>query len=457
MGSVDVDRYTGSCLISTAIRGKFVVKRSDEKCDADSSNVVTYRQLKARNVAAAATTTTTTTPALAPNDPRNWAGVPLVSMAASIRKSGPANKNKTTHYNQANNCSRPVSIHGHNWRVSHAAAAAEAASIYNMDAAAAAAAAGGNGFIAGSLASMQHSLQGAPLIRVPRGPINKLNGFLKKRHSDFVVMAPIYQHHQHQQQQQQFQQHLQQQQHQQHQQNHHTPAASSHQTHYASHHSTSFAELCDSPDGSSSCSLSSDSLSVTSDEGPASAGSETNLPRIIKPRKRRKKERGKSALLQPQAASVAPRLDSPIAADYLNMGMGSQEDDLNANEDDDPLAHFSRLTIAPGSLNCWPILDDDGGWNSVWNPAVSPSWSTSSSQVSSRSSASCWPDPLDSASSSSSPSSISPDDASSSADSTTGAAAAAAAGSLEISSQIITSSPYGHRDIEIRLFSSARS
>jgi len=291
MGTVDVERYTGSCLFTNAVRPKPKRGATDE--------------LK-----------------LSKNDPRNWAGAPLVSMAASIRKGA-----------KSKNCVGS----NVNWHPS----------VY---------------------------LQGAPLIRVPR-----------TNAAAHLPMVP------------------------------HPPRP------------VGPIPALDGLEGSSS--ISSDSCSVSSEEGLASGGSETCLPRIIKPRKRRKKER-KLAFLQQQ------QQQSTLAAGV----------DLLANQGD-PLAqlfHSASLDPAPlAPVDCmtppplWPGLDDDI-WNSAWHPArpssLSPSWSSGSSR------SSYWPDPASSGSAICDPIPVPCEPLASS-------------GCLEVSSQIMTS-PYGHRDIEIRFFSS---
>jgi len=305
MGTVDVERYTGSCLFTSAVRPK--PKRGAATAATDESK-------------------------LSKNDPRNWAGAPLVSMAASIRKGA-----------KSRNCAGS----NVNWYPS----------VY---------------------------LQGAPLIRVPR------------------TSAPA------------------------------PPPAVPHPPRPLAPIPT-----LDGLDGSSG--ISSDSCSVTSDEGLASGGSETCLPRIIKPRKRRKKER-KLAFLQQQQQQQQQQ--QPQQQSIATSGV-----DLLANQGD-PLAQlFHSATLDPApltSLDCmtppplWPGLDDDI-WNSAWYPArpssLSPSWSSGSSSRSSY-----WPDPAGSGSASydANPVACEP---------------LASSGCLEVSSQIMTS-PYGHRDIEIRFFSS---
>nr|CAG4644806.1 EOG090X06K5 [Leptodora kindtii] len=72
MGTVDVERYTGSCLISTALRPKAKLVQQQQQ----------QRGVDVGGASAAGAG------AYGHSDARNWAGVPLVSMAASIRKGG---------------------------------------------------------------------------------------------------------------------------------------------------------------------------------------------------------------------------------------------------------------------------------------------------------------------------------------------------------------------------------
>ena len=69
---MDVERYTGSCLISTALRPKAKLVQQQQQ----------QRGVDVGGASAAGAG------AYGHSDARNWAGVPLVSMAASIRKGG---------------------------------------------------------------------------------------------------------------------------------------------------------------------------------------------------------------------------------------------------------------------------------------------------------------------------------------------------------------------------------
>ena len=291
MGTVDVERYTGPCLISTAVRGK--AKRLTTESGAGSENV------------------------MAPNDPRNWAGVPLVSMAASIRKNPRPKKDASRNQH---------------WRPAFQPPEAFA-----------------------PLPCNPHSLQGAPLIRVPRPPGDRKNPVPRRNPTPqaFAVNPPT------------------------------------------------IPPPLEAMTGGSCGVSSSDCSSVTSDE--ASAGSsESSLPRIIKPRKRRKKER--------------------------RMAWNQRTDETCG----DLSSSFLRMSL--NSADPWHPED-------VWSVWKQPDSSASSWSCNSTSPNSCWPDLIDPA----------VRNADRTPDPATGSTSAPS-GSLEVSSQIITS-PYGHRDIEIRFFS----
>lgn len=288
MGTVDVERYTGPCLITTAVRPK----AKNKSADPDAR--------------------------LPANDPRNWAGAPLLSMAASIRKPKSGQKNWPP----------PVFLPTviHSGVPDHLTAAAS-------------------------------HLQGAPLIRVPRYQ-NKKNA-----RRPFVTNPP-----------------------------------------------TQTTQRPEAP--------SSDSCSVTSDEGLASGGSDTSLPRSVKPKRRNKKmpkEHGKKNL---------------------------DLDDLIANQGD-RLAELLRNSLSepPPNESAPPPL---------WTSTEEVIWSSSSS------SSGCWTSPVWSAGHS--PSSSWPDKrvirrpegSSPSSDSNSWNWDG---NQLQVSSQLIASPFNGHRDIEIRFFS----
>lgn len=313
MGTVDVDRFTGSCLITTAVRPKSKSKTSATMSDPSSP--------------------------LAANDPRNWAGAPLLSMAASIRK--PKNGQKTW--------PPPVFLP----TVIHAG-------------------------VPDHLTAAASHLQGAPLIRVPRYP-NKKTG----RRAPFVANPPA--------------------------------------------QSASVGVRTDAPSSSDSC-------SVTSDEGLASGGSDTSLPRLVKPKRRNKKAAKDQTLGAKVTKSSACELDDLIA------NQGDRLAELLRNSLNEPAA-VQSTTASPPPL--WTSNEDDIWSSSPGGCWTSPVWSTGHSPSSS------WP--LEDKRVIRRPEgSAVIGDANVRADSWNWDG-----NQLQVSSQLIASPFNGHRDIEIRFFSSS--
>lgn len=305
MGTVDVERYTGPCLITTAVRPK-----SKSKTNAAMSEPAS----EVRHPIAA-------------NDPRNWAGAPLLSMAASIRK--PKNGQKSW--------PPPVFLP----TVIHAG-------------------------VPDHLTAAASHLQGAPLIRVPR--YRNKNGN-KVRRAPFVASPP--------------------------------------------------AQSAPAP--------SSDSCSVTSDEGLASAGSDSSLPRLTKPKRRNKKTQkeqsrtAKNVDLDDLIANQGDRLAEMLRNSMSEMPSGQ-------STTPPPLWSTEEDIWSSGSSGCWtsPV------WSSGHSPASSTaSWPLEDKRVIRRPEGS-------------------PSSGSSHSWNWDG-------NQLQVSSQLIASPFNGHRDIEIRFFSSSSS
>lgn len=356
------------------------------------------------------------------NDPRNWAGAPLLSMAASIRKTKSGGMNKSWHpppvYLPAP--MHPVPMH-------------PATSMEGY-------------------APHTSHLQGAPLIRVPRQqPMSFHKKNLSVVHGPSVVSRR-------------------------------PPYLNSSMTPTSLAPTPSPLPIPSAPEmtsvengdgGSSSGCPSSDTCSVTSDEGLASGGSESSLPRIIKPRRRRKK-----------GGQESQRIKGPTVSE--SSSTLSELDDLLSNQGDS-LAELFRHSLAnPSSTatsttdsstadnapSCmtpplWPgqSSGEDDIWSSGCWHSLSPVWSTSGSSGPSPSSASYWPDQrvirrpdraIQSSSSSSSTSSVTnilesayiPEQVNDSQ------LHHESGHYLQVSSQLIASPFNGHRDIEIRFFSS---
>lgn len=376
MGTVDVERYTGPCLITTAVRPKPKPRPGDCVSESIDKHVHHHHPLPL-------------------NDPRNWAGAPLLSMAASIRKPKTGGVNKSWHppppvYLPAPMMHPSTSLDVYAPHTSH--------------------------------------LQGAPLIRVPRQqPMvfqhkkNIIPPVVTKR-PPFVTPPPM-------------------------------PLPIPSVVEMTS------PETVDSSSSSSGC-PSSDTCSVTSDEGLASGGSESSLPRIIKPRRRRKKE--------------TQRANKPLSSVESSSAL-SELDDLLSNQGD-PLAELFRHSLAtnPASPNggsstttdsssttgdapsCltppyWPgSQSEEDIWSSSCWHSLSPVWSPSgSSDMSSPTStkSSCWPDQRVIRRPSIENPNFMPDQPTDSL--------LHSGPFLQVSSQLIASPFNGHRDIEIRFFSSA--
>lgn len=392
MGTVDVERYTGSCLITTAVRPKSKhrsVNASAVNSSSPSGSVTSEQQMPGDAVPVVVVPPGSpglpATAVLPGNDPRNWAGAPLLSMAASIRKTG-----NSKHHQQQPLGGKHQQNWGHHHQQHH-----HHGPVY---------------LPAGFHAS---HLQGAPLIRVPRQPYQghkKQQASRRPYVSGPVTSVPAL-----------------------------TPPppplVSPHQMQPAKAPTVVVSEVADHLDSASSL-ASSDSCSVTSDEGLASGGSESSLPRIIKPRRRKKTHHHNG---NGGSSSKAPLYHEPLMSDL----------DALLSNGGDPLADLFRSCVdvrdsaaaesstAPAPLS-WPAQEDIWG-SSSWH-SLSPTWSSSGS-----SSASYWPDhrvirrPTASA-------------GSTLASSTEMASASPFAG-LQVSSQLIASPFNGHRDIEIRFFS----
>ncbi|GJQ69526.1 hypothetical protein Trydic_g6626 [Trypoxylus dichotomus] len=207
-----------------------------------------------------------------------------------------------------------------------------------------------------------------------------------------------------------------------------------------------------------------DSISVTSDESSGSNNSETCLPRIIKPRKRRKKDRKPPPhLLRPincqdgsystDSASPDVDLDSPQIISFVPYFtyLNHKSDPIESYADPTPNLHHSFEDLEDFDLNgnqtegtCQCKYCDPTGqiWDidrSCYSPYLTPP------QSSNLLSKSCSSSLLDCFSSLSLDNRKAPSPnlvPKSSRD-------------LEVSTEIVTS-PNGHRDLEIRFFSQKR-
>ena len=413
MGTVDVERYTGPCLITTAVRPKPKPRPGVANDSSTSSNSNGGLDCDNKHVSSSSSSNGGLHhhhhyPQLPINDPRNWAGAPLLSMAASIRKTknggggnnigvggcgGGGGVNKNWHpppvYLPAPMMHPATSMEGYAPHSSH--------------------------------------LQGAPLIRVPRQQQQQQQSFHKKNNNMPVVVhgptiavsarRPLVYHHP-------------------------TmppttttppsplPAALMQSTLSTV---TPIEMTSENGDAGSSCpSSSSDTCRVTSDEGLASGGSDSSLPRIIKPRKRRKKPGQESLLLHHHHQRVAKGLvNGGISQDLTGSSTLSELDDLLSNQGDS-LAELFRHTslsanssiktssssssssssstsssaVTSSSDNCilpsaqspplWPgqSCGEEDIWSSGCWHSLSPVWSPSGSSSGnpSPSSSSCWPD-----------------------------------------------------------------
>lgn len=395
MGTVDVERYTGPCLITTAVRPKAV------------SNKIRPTQNEAGDRTPPPPPTTTAAVVMpvvlqGNNDAmRNWAGAPLLSMAASIRKCGGPGKSQQKSWLPPTQPPPPPSVY---------------------------------------LPAYAAHLQGAPLIRVPRHSYQPTQKRAQQQHQQQPPLPPA-----------------------------HlrrpyvppppplkppTPLPAS-----LAREAQSPSSCSSSSSSSASSTSSSDTCSVTSDEGLASGGSESSLPRIIKPRRRKKHPHQQTTISRP---SVCKSRNEPDLSDL----------DALLSDQGDPLAELFRASasiacsttettigvVGPSPI-CWPAQQEDDIWGSSpsWH-SLSPTWSSSSGS----SSVSSWPvdqqqsiirqpvgpPPPFSLHSVPPPLQTSPPPPPSS-----GLIAEPAAG-LQVSSQLIASPFNGHRDIEIRFFSS---
>lgn len=453
MGTVDVERYTGPCLITTAVRPK--PKPRPSVANNDSSSALTSSSNGAdcdnKHVSSGAGGGGGSNggpishhhqhhyPQLPINDPRNWAGAPLLSMAASIRKTKNGGGNNGAGCGGGGGGGGGVNK---NWHpppvylpapIMHPATAME------------------------GYAPHSSHLQGAPLIRVPRQQQQQQQqqSFHKKNNNMPVVVhgpssmaavsarrplvyhqptmltpTPV------------------------------TPPSPLPVAALLGQQSTGLQSTVVTPmemtsengdaGSSSGCpSSSSDTCSVTSDEGLASGGSDSSLPRIIKPRKRRKKPGQESSSLlfhhhhHQRVATKGHHNNNGgggggiVAQDLTGSTALSELDDLLSNQGDSLaqlFRHTSLLSTAKtgcnssssssttssssssgaattttsGSDNCivasaqspplWPgqsCVEDDiwssGCWHSL-SPVWSPSGSSSGHPSPSSSSSSCWPD-----------------------------------------------------------------
>lgn len=324
MGTVDVERYTGSCLIATAIRPSKSASHKQQHARTESPQM---------GGEVASTTGGAHPVGLPGNDPRNWAGAPLLSMAASIRKSsggggGPAGSKAQLGHKH---------WHHHNHHPHVYLPALPAYPVHHHH-------------------QMSH-LQGAPLIRVPRHPFQQPNKKPAQMRRPFVPPLPVPQPS--------------------------CPPPVPNSVKQASVVSSSVVIL---PDSSSSSS-GSDTCSVTSDEGLASGGSESSLPRIIKPRRRKK-----TAHHHQRPVSCITAIHDDLDVDPLTELFKSS---ISITGIDSTSNNSRDVTIPPPPPLSWPVQQEDDIWcsssasQSSWN-SLSPTWSSSSSSPSS--SASCWPD-----------------------------------------------------------------
>ena len=360
---MDVERYTGSCLISTALRPKAKLVQQQQQ----------QRGVDVGGASAAGAG------AYGHSDARNWAGVPLVSMAASIRKGG---------------------------------------------------AGGGTGKGGGAgdwRGGGVRRYQGAPLIRAPAAPANKNGAKKMERRAPVAVVAvgsglicaPV-------------------------------PCSGAPGGGVGGVCSESPESLDGGGGGdgvsSSAASSSSDCYSVTSDEGLASGGSESSLPRIIKARKRRRKDA--AAARRRGSSSCGGGGTSTCSSESGDAGVMLAESllqlNLNSNQSADQWVRRDIWTTAAAAPT------------TTWTGAPASAWIN---VVNDKCRSSCWPklQQQDStvAVAQSTPASAAVDLSKTPQLVVPPANCAGVFSSLEVSSEIITS-PYGHRDIEIRFFSSMR-
>ncbi len=321
MGTVDVERYTGSCLIATAIRPSKSASHKQQQARTESPQT-------GGEVASAHPV------GLPGNDPRNWAGAPLLSMAASIRKSSGGGGGPTGPRAQLGH----KHWHHHNHHPHVYLPALPTYPVHHHH-------------------QMSH-LQGAPLIRVPRHPFQQPNKKPAQMRRPFVPPLPVPQPS--------------------------CPPPVPNSVKQASVVSSSVVIL---PDSSSSSS-GSDTCSVTSDEGLASGGSESSLPRIIKPRRRKKTAHHHQRPVSCITAIHDDQDVDPLAELFKSSISITGSDSSSTISRDD-------VTVPPPPPLSWPVQQEDDIWcsssasQSSWN-SLSPTWSSSSSSPSS--SASCWPD-----------------------------------------------------------------
>ena len=417
MGTVDLDRYTGSCLITTAVRPR--PKSQQAQC-----KTVQEAQLSTSAVATALpldSTSSNKPTVMMTQDPRNWAGAPLLSMAASIRKTkqNPGiSGNKSWHSHQHHHLHTPVYHHIPGGAIlPHHPHPVEA------------------------YAAACH-LQGAPLIRIPR---QQQQQHFKQHPLPFqpnkrLGSLPVQQLLQQPQQQR----------------------PSGVRRPFAlpivpppptglivparsTEDGRSAASSPSSTSSSSSGSISiSDTCSITSDEGLASGGSESSLPRIIKSRRRHKK---KKQQLQPQQKSTTTAMPSQQQLQSPECALAELD---QLTELFRSCASLSTTLPSPSTQQPVPLCLTPPLWPQQGDIWSSPSCASTSSSPPSSSLSSCWPDQRVIRrpnrafinSNALAPVSQSPEQQQSNS------------AQLHVSSQLIASPFNGHRDIEIRFFSS---
>lgn len=218
----------------------------------------------------------------------------------------------------------------------------------------------------------------------------------------------------------------------------------------------------------SSNSSGADTVSVTSDESSGSNNSETCLPRIIKPRKRRKKDRKPPHLLHPMhedgsfsTDSASPDIDSPQIISFVPYFtyLSHKNDPIDYYADPTPNLHHSFEDLEDFDLNgnqsesscqckyCDPtgqIWDIDRSCYSPYLTMPETKFPSESPNMLSKSYSSSMLDCF---------SSLSLDDCKTSPSRNS---ASKSSRDLEVSTEIVTS-PNGHRDLEIRFFSQNRT
>ena len=447
MGTVDVDRYTGSCLITTAVRPKPKSQQQQQtQCkavqDAQLATGVGPSSLPLDSAAASVGNKTATM--MMTQDPRNWAGAPLLSMAASIRKTKQNGPNAGVHPGTSVSKSwHPHHPHHHQQHHLHSPVYLPAAILHHPH------------HQHPTEAFAASHLQGAPLIRLPRQQYKQQQQQqqvfqLNKRPAVLIQAQQL--PHQHQQRPPGVRRPFA------------LPIISPPPTGVivaprSSEDSRSAASSPSSTTSSSGGSSISDTCSITSDEGLASGGSESSLPRIIKSRRRHKK---KKQQLQPQSKSsttTTPPTTKQQQQSHESCALAELD---QLTELFRSCASLSTTTTPSTPQQPSPLCFTPPLWpqqGDIWSSPPSCT-STSSITSASSSSSSCWPDqrvirrPNRAFINTNALAEVSHSPDLHDQEQYQQHQQAVSAQQLHVSSQLIASPFNGHRDIEIRFFSS---